>query len=1452
MRVATYNIENGVGAIGSEEYNAVQAILARMDADIVCFQELQTTSFAAWSNMAATLGYPYNAIGWDGGSMAGSLYMGYFSRFPILSTYNVESPPGAKEMSRYPFRAVIDVPDAHNPLVIWNMHHKSGAASIDKFRRAIEAYRIVQDIDSYLVEHFDNEEYILVGDMNDDIRDSQTAQFGSQPSGAPAGYVLGTDITFPVAYATFPVDRYVNAGFSLIRIPAFWESTDIPTTRIASGRELDYIFLSPALCTNSLGAPQSEVYYSAMDLGAGLPKWGDPLPPSASATASDHLPIFVDIQMTDASSVEPVADFTTSGEAGGPFSPVSVFYTVSETNPVGSTWSVSADVDWVTILPDHFTVTSNGVQEVEVFLNSLAESLMPGAYTATVTFRNETGDITKVRQVDLTVRDPLGASPSTGLDSTGYSGGPFSPDSKSYMVTNNSLQPVSFTATASATWLTVSPESWLLQPRSSCSVTVALNSLANSQSIGTHLASVVFSNQSSGLVQARPGVLTVVGKLCDAVDRCDLEWTTGGDAAWFYQAEATEDGTDAAQSGSLSSGQQTWLETVVQGPVQVAYWWRVSSQTNTHLLRYLDNGVAQDQISGETEWVRRTHEVTTGVHTLRWAFATASTTPQGTNAAWLDQVLIDHLSVSPADEWVASGWSGGPFTPGSRDYTITNSGSTAISWSAAAGTNWITVSPPNGTLEPGTSATVGCSLNANANTLPLGTYSGSIVFSNLETGLTIQRSVLLAARGPLCDAVERCDLVWTTGGSSDWFSQTNKTVDGVDSAQTGPITTNQENWLETKVTGPVQFSFQWLVSSRSSHYLRFHIDSGLQLAISGSPGWARRSFAIGTGSHTLRWTFSNDSTAPQGTNAGWIDQVTLDYLTATPTNAWTPQGRVGGPFTPATQEYVLTNSGPSALQWTANAASNWIACTPDGGHLEPGGFAIVECSPNSLALALAPGTYSTSIIFSNQTTGSSIGRPASLTVLDYLVISPTLSSNTGFVGGPYSPGSTVFSISNSGSSVANWAATTTNNWLTLSSSTGTIDPGATSNIVASISANADSLSAGLRSTRISFSNKTTRITQVRPVYLNLGDALAVNVIGGSPSGPAGGPFSPETSFIVTNRSRVTQNWVALTSTNWLTLGTTNGTLDPYAGTSVAATVNSNATTFPTGVYPATVVFSNLTSRTAITLSPYLSVGHAFCDAVEACGIDWSFGGNAPWLYQTNVTKDGVDAAACGSITNNQESWMQASFTGPGTVTFWWKVSSVAGRDFFDISVNGAHQLFSGTSQWQQQTNIFGSGPQTIRWRFYKNSSGSNVLSGGAYVDLVSWTPNNTTMGVPVEWYQRFGLAPGSGGTWDDLDPLPSAADAPNWFQYVAGLNPTNPADRFEILTFQQAAGQPARIEWWGGTNGPSAPYVIQTTTNLDQGPWSPTGSSARVQGINIWTNAEPADIKRYYRVVAPW
>jgi hypothetical protein len=125
------------------------------------------------------------------------------------------------------------------------------------------------------------------------------------------------------------------------------------------------------------------------------------------------------------------------------------------------------------------------------------------------------------------------------------------------------------------------------------------------------------------------------------------------------------------------------------------------------------------------------------------------------------------------------------------------------------------------------------------------------------------------------------------------------------------------------------------------------------------------------------------------------------------------------------------------------------------------------------------------------------------------------------------------------------------------------------------------------------------------------------------------------------------------------------------------------------------------------------------------------------------------------------------------------------------------------------------------------------------------------MGVPIEWYQQYGITPGVDEVWDALDTQPAASGDPNWFQYVAGLDPTDSNDIFHIRSIQQAAEQPVQLEWWGGTNGPSSPYLIQSSTNVDFGPWTPAGWSPRTEGVNIWSNAEPTDRMRYYRILAP-
>ena len=175
VRIATFNIQNGPGAPGTTDYEATKAIVQRINADVVGFQELLGTNESNWRQIASELGYAHATFGTNGTSMSGTQRLGYFSRFPISGTNDIAS---TNELTRRPLRMVVDVPGAAKPLVVWNMHHKASepdAADLavtnrnNQFRRAIEARRIVEDINAYQAANPAHDEFVMLGDLNDDI-----------------------------------------------------------------------------------------------------------------------------------------------------------------------------------------------------------------------------------------------------------------------------------------------------------------------------------------------------------------------------------------------------------------------------------------------------------------------------------------------------------------------------------------------------------------------------------------------------------------------------------------------------------------------------------------------------------------------------------------------------------------------------------------------------------------------------------------------------------------------------------------------------------------------------------------------------------------------------------------------------------------------------------------------------------------------------------------------------------------------------------------------------------------------------------------------------------------------------------------------------------------------------------------------------------------------------------
>lgn len=105
--------------------------------------------------------------------------------------------------------------------------------------------------------------------------------------------------------------------------------------------------------------------------------------------------------------------------------------------------------------------------------------------------------------------------------------------------------------------------------------------------------------------------------------------------------------------------------------------------------------------------------------------------------------MPDDLSVSPTGSFVAFGEAGGPFSPASKVYTLSNTGTASLAWTASVNQPWITVSGTGGNLATSSTTTVDASINSAANALANGLYSATIAFTNTTSGRSITRSVSL-------------------------------------------------------------------------------------------------------------------------------------------------------------------------------------------------------------------------------------------------------------------------------------------------------------------------------------------------------------------------------------------------------------------------------------------------------------------------------------------------------------------------------------------------------------------------------------------------------------------------------------------------------------------------------------------------------------------------------------
>jgi hypothetical protein len=139
----------------------------------------------------------------------------------------------------------------------------------------------------------------------------------------------------------------------------------------------------------------------------------------------------------------------------------------------------------------------------------------------------------------------------------------------------------------------------------------------------------------------------------------------------------------------------------------------------------------------------------------------------------------DDLEISPDASFVASGPEGGPFTPGSKIYTLTNTGVDPIDWAASSTATWLDLSDTGGSLAPGAFVEVEVSINADANSLEMGVHPNTVTFTNTTSTISRTRDVLLRIAVPDYftelfssndNDLDNQTLIFTPDGSNSFYS----------------------------------------------------------------------------------------------------------------------------------------------------------------------------------------------------------------------------------------------------------------------------------------------------------------------------------------------------------------------------------------------------------------------------------------------------------------------------------------------------------------------------------------------------------------------------------------------------------------------------------------------------------------------------------------------------------
>ena len=223
----------------------------------------------------------------------------------------------------------------------------------------------------------------------------------------------------------------------------------------------------------------------------------------------------------------------------------------------------------------------------------------------------------------------------------------------------------------------------------------------------------------------------------------------------------------------------------------------------------------------------------------------------------------------------------------------------------------------------------------------------------------------------------------------------------------------------------------------------------------------------------------------------------------------------------------------------------------------------------------------------------------------------------------------------------------------------------------------------------------------------------------------------------------------------------------------------------------------------------------------------------PWVPLLDSTaKVGGTSARSGAIGDRTNTWLSATVSGAGTMSFWCKVSCEHDDDntftwdrlmVYTYDVEVVEWRMDGETDWTRREVSFAGGENTVKWVYFKDRS----ISEGedcAWVDGVTWTLADVAVDVgggksvmvPMDWIDAHSnIVMAVGGDKSAAMKSTAANGRKVWECYVLGLDPEKTSD-FKITSFPMKSD---------GT-----PDLSAITFEPEQKRWNLSGATPKLKG----------------------